>query len=132
MLGVGKLRRSAEKMTRPEFDPSAEPLPVKDLSYAELVEMITAIQDPHTGDEVISYYIDLIDCTLLGANVSDLIFWPNLWFRDEEMFDVEFTSEQIANYILAWTDRQLPGSEVITLPTIPPSKKDGPPSVIEL
>ena len=119
-------------MIRPEFNPADEPNVVADLTYAELIAMITAVGDPDTGDEVMSYYIGIIDCTLSGANVSDLIFWPNEWFNDKEMRHVDLSPAEIANYILSWTGRTLPGAEEVDLPTIPESKRSGPPPVIEL
>lgn len=119
-------------MIRPEWQSRDEPRAVDDLTYEELVAMITAISDPQTEDEIRAYYINLINCTLPGAQVSDLIFWPNKWFEDERMLHADLTPNEIANYLLAWTETRLPGSEAIHLPTIPDSKRSGPPRVIFL
>ncbi len=117
-------------MIRSEFNPKEEPYAVADLTYDELVEMITDVSDPDTDDEVCSYYAGIIECTLPGANLSDLIYWPNEWFNDEAKIDIDLSPTEIANYILAWTERKLEGSEEVTLPAIPASKRSGPPPVI--
>ena len=119
-------------MIRPDLNPADEPRAVDDLTYDELVAMIAAVCDPDTEEEINRYYVGIIDCTLPGASVSDLIFWPNEWFRDEEMLQVDLSPNEIANYVLAWTEKRLPGSEAIELPAIPESKRSGPPRVIEL
>ena len=119
-------------MIRPNFDPADEPRTINDLTYDELVAMIEAICDPNTDEEISGYYVGLIDCTLPGANVSDLIFCPDEWFRDKAKLNIDLSPIDVANYILAWTERRLLGDETIVLPTIPDSKRAGPPSVIEL
>jgi len=112
-------------MIRPEFDPKSEPRAINDLTYEELVEMIDDISDPDTDEETGSYYEGIIERTLPGANVADLILWPDDWFEDEAMAEVDLSPGDIANYILAWTGKRLPGSEKITLPEIPASKRSG-------
>jgi hypothetical protein len=122
------------KMTldRPEFNPENEPCAIKDLRYEELVGMIRVICDPESDEDLQSFYIEIIDASLPGADVSDLIFWPNIWFKDESKLHIELSVKEIANYVLAWTEKRLPGSENIELPEIPKSKKVGPPNVIQL
>lgn len=119
-------------MIRSNLNLNEEPRPIPGLRYDELVEMIRVISDPDSDEELQAYYIRVIDITLPGANVSDLIFWPNSWFNDEAMLSIELSEIEIANYILAWTKRRLPGSEDIELPDIPSSKLGGPPNIIEL
>lgn len=112
-------------MIRPEFDPKSEPRAINDLKYEELVEMIDVISDPDTDEETGSYYERIIELTLPGANVADLILWPDDWFQDEAMADVDLSPEDMANYILAVAGKRLRGSEKITLPEIPKSKRSG-------
>lgn len=112
-------------MIRPEFDPKSEPRAINDLKYEEFVEMIDVISDPDTDEETGSFYEGCIERTLPGANVADLILWPNDWFQDEAMAEVDLSPEDIANYILAWTEKSLRGSENVTLPKIPKSKRAG-------
>jgi hypothetical protein len=112
-------------MIRPEFDPKSAPRAIIDLKYDELVEMIDVISDPDTDEETGSYYEGIIELTLPGANVADLILWPHDWFQDETMADVDLSPEEIASYVLAWTEKKLRGSEKIKLPKIPKSKRKG-------
>lgn len=121
-----------QKMIWPDFDPSSEPRAVGDLTYAQLVSMVEAIRDPDTDEDIGEFYMETIERTLPGANVSDLIFWPNEWFRDEEMLHADMEASEIAAYLIAWTGKKLPGSEDVRLPTIPVSKRSGPPRAIEL
>jgi hypothetical protein len=94
--------------------------------------MIETICDPDTEEEISGYCMGLIDCTLPGANVSDLIFWPDEWFRDESKLNVDLSPIDVANYVLAWTERRLSGDEAVVFPTIPDSNRPGPQRVIEL
>lgn len=110
-------------MIRPDFNLDEEPRVIEDLRYGELVAMIEAICDPDIDEEVGFYYIQLIELTLPSAEVSDLIFWPHEWFQDREKREVDMEPDEIANYILAWTGKRLPGSESISLPSIPESKR---------
>lgn len=117
-------------MIRPDLNINSTPQALDDLTYAELVDMIEAISDPTTDDELSEVYVQTIEHTMPGAYVTDLIFWPNDWFLDEDMLDVDLASAEIAAYLMAWTDIRLPGSENIQLPEIPESKASGPPRVI--
>ncbi len=110
-------------MIRPEFNKTSAPRAVNNLTYGELVEMIDVISDPDTDEETGSYYEGIIELTLPGANVADLILWPHDWFQDKAMAEVDLSPEDIANYVLAWTGKRLPGSEKITLPKVPKSKR---------
>ena len=119
-------------MIRPEMDLKKNVKSIHNLTYSELVEMLKVICDPNYDEDIQSFYLETIDATLPGGNVSDLIFWPNLWFADEDMLDVEMEPFEIADYLLAWTGISLTGSENRKLPEIPKSKRDGLPPVIHL
>lgn len=110
-------------MIRPEFDPKSEPRAVNDLKFEELVEMIEVISDPDTDEETGGYFEGVIELTLPGARVADLILFPDDWFQDKTMVDVDLSSEEIAAYLLAATGKRLAGSEEITLPKIPASRR---------
>lgn len=112
-------------MIRPGLNVDDDPRPLADLTYAELVTMIETISEPDTDEELGDFYARLIECTLPGANVMELIFWPNEWFRAEENVEFDLSSSEMANYILALTKRPVIGSETIQLPAIPDSMKDG-------
>lgn len=110
-------------MIRPEFNVKAAPQAVHNLTFEELVEMIDVISDPDTDEETGGYYEQTIELTLPGSNVADLILWPDDWFQDDAMAQVDLSPAEIASYLLAWTGKQLKGSENITLPKIPQSKR---------
>ena len=116
------MRSSAEMMIRPELNVESVPSAVEDLEYHELVSMIEVISDPDTEDEVAGYYTEVLECTLPGAEISELILWPSEWFCDKAMSEVDLDSREIANYLLAWTGKTLAGSETVKLPPIPESK----------
>ena len=84
--------------------------------------MIEVISEPDTEDEVSGYYGELIECTLPGADVAELIYWPNEWFRNKKKVEIDLSSEEIANYLLAWTGVKVLGAERVELPVIPESK----------
>ncbi|MGJ8724000.1 MAG: hypothetical protein ACSHYB_05545 [Roseibacillus sp.] len=112
-------------MIRPEFNVESPPHAVEDLEYHELVAMIEVISDPDTEEEVAGYYGELIEMTLPGGEVADLILWPAEWFRDPKMLEVDLDETEIANYLLAWTGKKLVGAEMVELPEIPASKRAG-------
>ena len=116
---------SIDKMIRPEFDVEKAPHAIAGLKYEELVAMIEVVSDPETDEEIAGYYGELIECSLPGAGLADLLLWPEEWFGDEKMSEVDLSSEEIANYLLAWTGVQVIGSEVVILPEIPESKRSG-------
>ncbi len=110
-------------MIRPEFNAKSAPHAVNNLTYEEFVEMIDVISDPDTDEETGGYYEGIIELTLPGANIADLILWPDDWFQDDAMAEADLSPEEIANYVLAWTGKSLRGSEKVALPKIPKSKK---------
>ena len=113
------------KMIRTDFDVTEDPREFSDLTYEQLIQMIEAISDPETEEEVEGYYVGVIDCTLPGSEVTDLIFWPNEWFRDSQMSEIDLNAQEIANYLLAWSEKRLKGSEKVVFPEIPQSKREG-------
>ena len=113
-------------MIRPEFNVSEPPRAIEGFRYDELVAMIEFISDPDADEEVSEYYGELIECSLPGADVAELLLWPSEWFHDKKMADIDLTSEEIANYLLAWTGVRLIGSQEVTLPEIPESKRSAP------
>lgn len=110
-------------MDLPDLDPNGTPEPYPGLTYEELVAIIEAVLETEMSDDDVSFYLETVELTLPGADVEELLFWPGEWFRDESMSEVDLNEFEIANYLLAWTRRMLPGSEQITLPEIPESKE---------
>ncbi len=120
------------ELIRPDMNLSLPARAIADLTYAELVRMVEAILDTGTDGDVRSYYMAVIDATLPGAAVCDLIYHRHSWFRDDSYFDVGMSPTQMAAWLMAWTEKRLPGAEGVALPTIPESKRRGPPRVIFL
>ncbi|VXD04949.1 conserved hypothetical protein [Enterobacterales bacterium 8AC] len=85
-----------------------------DLTWRELIEVIDFICMAEGKESEQSYALALLEANF-NANPSDLIYWPNEWFEDEEMFHVDLTTEEIAGYLMAKSGRQLPGAPDIEL-----------------
>ena len=113
-------------MIRADLNPENPPHAIEGLTYEELVAMIEVLSDPDADEEVSGYYGELIECTLPGAEVADLILWPSEWFCDPRMAEVDLSSEEIAHYLLAWTGVKVIGTAGIKLPEIPESKRSAP------
>jgi hypothetical protein len=86
------------------------PALVPDLTYPELREVLRSMLDGELSEAVESYYLCWLGANLPGANVSDLIYWPNEWFKDESLLQVEFTPDQILAYARAKCGRIVPGA----------------------
>lgn len=71
---------------------------VPDLTYAELREVLLAVSNAELSEAVSSHFLHWLEVNLPGANVSDLIYWPNEWFKDEAMLHAELTPDQILAY----------------------------------
>ncbi len=119
-------------MSDHQSNTSKEPAAWVDLTYQDVVNHISWIRDPLTEEDAQIYYIGLIDSTFPGSNVDDLIFWPNHWFKDDGMLQVELSDEEVVRYLMAWTGKRLVGAESLELPPIPATKADTPPPVISL
>ena len=87
-----------------------------DLTYQEAVDYLERILDPATEDDFRIYFLNLLDSTFPGAEVSDLIYWPDYWFNDEDMLHVELSNETIVQYLMAWTGKRLIGAGKVELP----------------
>ena len=81
------------------------PALVPDLTYAELSAVLRSELDHELSGAVGSYYLEWLDVNLPGANISDLLYWPNQWFNDEAMLQVELTPDQFLAYAMARAGR---------------------------
>ena len=94
----------------PAFDPQ--------VTFEELVAVTRAIAEGEGGellDEAVqSYLMEVLDVNLLGAGISDLIYWPNHWFGDEDANpnDYELDYSQMVRYALLRSGREVPGCPV--------------------
>lgn len=83
---------------------------VPDLTYAELRDVLDEQVSVSLSEPEQHYYLDWLDANLPGANVSDLIYWPNEWFKNESLLQVEFTPDQILAYVMAKSGRSVTGA----------------------
>ncbi|EMB4323892.1 hypothetical protein RJ492_001645 [Pluralibacter gergoviae] len=101
----------AKNFTRNAFNRSQF---IQDLSWHELVQIIDFICSAEGKESDQQYALDLLEINF-DANPSDLIYWPNEWFKSEDMFNVDLTSEEIAGYLMAKSGRRLADAPVIAL-----------------
>lgn len=99
-----------------------EPAVVSDLTYAELRAVLESAAGNELSEAVASYYLNWLDVNLPGANVSDLLYWPNEWFGDESMLQVELTPDQMLAYAMAKSGRQFADAPDVPLPYPMPAK----------
>lgn len=74
---------------------------VVDLTWDELVQIISFVCNAEGKESEQSYALGLLEINF-DANPSDLIYWPNEWFQNEDMLHVDLTPEEIAGYLKIW------------------------------
>ena len=87
---------------------------VADLTWDELVQIISFVCNAEGKESEQSYALGLLEINF-DANPSDLIYWPNEWFQDEDMLHVDLTPEEIAGYLMARSGRLLSDAPQIDL-----------------
>lgn len=99
---------------------------VDDLSFEEACGAMAAVAQAKLSDAETGAVLDALELNFPGANVSDLVFWPNAWFGDESLLDVELTPEQLVGYASARSGRSLAGEPSdLELPHPVPTKRSG-------
>ncbi|VUC76231.1 Uncharacterised protein [Raoultella terrigena] len=94
---------------------------VADLTWDELVQIIRFVCSAEGKESEQSYALGFLEKNF-DANPSDLIYWPNEWFQDEDMLHVDLTPKEIAGYLMAKSGRLLSDAPQIDLRyPIPPS-----------
>ncbi len=98
-----------------------QPSFVADLTYAELREVLTAVSgDLPEAD--LSFYLRWLDANLPDANMTELIFRPDRWFKNDNLFHAAMTYDQLLAYAMAKSGRRIPGApENVSLPYPIPS-----------
>lgn len=86
----------------------------EDYTWDELVQTINCICDPKSKESEQNFALSLLEKNFHG-NPSDLIFWPDHWFKNPDMLHVELTSEEIAGYLMARSGRLLADAPEIHL-----------------
>lgn len=72
---------------------------VPDISREELGEIVRRIQENPGGESETDFYLALLQANVPYRGVSGLIFWPNLYFGDEDVSRT-LTPEQIVEIAL--------------------------------
>ncbi|EFA3963167.1 hypothetical protein E2P50_20905, partial [Escherichia coli] len=70
----------------------------EDFTWEELVQTISCVCDQKSNESEKIFALLLLEKNFHG-NPSDLIFWPDEWFQDPDMLDVELSVEEIACYL---------------------------------
>lgn len=100
---------SAKEFTRSAFNQVKY---INDLTYSELVSVIQFICNAEGKESEHSYALNLLKVNFKGFS-SDLIYWPDEYFKTEDVDDL--SSEEIAAYLMKKANRLLPGSPTIEL-----------------
>jgi len=108
-----------------------EPSFDKDVVYSEALAVLDAVSTAAVSESECDYYLGWLKAQFPGANLSDLIYWPDEWFGDASLFrdasgafkpEAQLSSNQILAYAMAKSGRELPGSpKDVTLPFPMPS-----------
>jgi hypothetical protein len=99
------------------------PVMVSDLTYSEAKEVVTVVSTAKLPEAMLNHFIEWLEVNFPNGNITNLIYWPNHWFGDESMLQVELTPDQILAYAMAKSGRRLPGAPAnVPMPyPIPPS-----------
>jgi hypothetical protein len=90
---------------------------VADLTYAELRAVLEGVRSATIPKPEDWYFVRWLEENFTGGNISDLIYWPNDWFRDDALLHLELTHDQILAYAMAKSGRRLPDApEDVPLP----------------
>lgn len=111
--------KSTDKATfvREALAPVAEFVP--NLEYDEARAVLEEVVTARLSEADSTFYLKWLEAQFPGANVSDLIYWPDAWFGDPSLFrdeggafkpDAELSHEQMLAYAMARSSRQLPGA----------------------
>lgn len=104
----------------------SDPVPqyLADITFDEMKDVLDSVIEVKLEEDEISYYLDLLEVNLPGSNISDLIYWPNSWFGEDEGIEIELSTEQILMYAVKRSGRQLAGTPSdIALPKPVPDRK---------
>ncbi|MFO0905201.1 MAG: hypothetical protein U0939_19495 [Pirellulales bacterium] len=95
------------------------PRKVDDLKYREALAVLKAMLEEGLTSAKQTYYLEWLEVQFPGANMSDLIYWPDEWFDDPSYVrnpdgsfnpDAQLTLDQLLAYAQAKSGRQLRGA----------------------
>lgn len=73
---------------------------VPDVSRDELIEIVRRISVGEGAESDTHFYVGLLQANLPGVQISDLIFYPELFFNDKSYAHREMTPEEIVDAAL--------------------------------
>lgn len=85
-----------------------------DFTWDELIQTLHCVSDAKSKESEQNFALALLAKNFDG-NPSDLIFWPDEWFQNPDMFHVELTTEEVASYLMARSGRHLADAPEIEL-----------------
>lgn len=85
-----------------------------DFSWQELQQVIDCVRDAEGTEAQQDFALRLLEANFTG-NPSDLIFWPDEWFANPDLLQVELTTEELAGYLMSRSDRWLADAPEIEL-----------------
>ena len=99
-------------------------------SSVAVLDAVATAAIPHSG---VFYYLAWLEAQFPGANMNDLIYWPDEWFGDASLFrdkngafkpESNLTNDQLLAYAIAKSGRKLPGApKDVALPFPMPGAK---------
>ncbi len=116
---AAEFRGYAGAMTQEEFAKGAllpAPTFVADLTWSEARAVIESVASASLDVPVMDFFVRWLEVQFAGANVSDLIFWPDLWFGDRDAGRHAFTPDELLQALVSRTGRTLPEAREVTLP----------------
>lgn len=100
---------SAKEFTRIAFNHCKY---IEDLTYGELISIIDFICSAEGEESEQSYALNLLEENF-DANPSDLIYWPDEWFNNDEVDDL--STAEIAAYLMEKSNRKLSDAPLVEL-----------------
>lgn len=110
-----------------------EPSFDKDATYSDALAVLDAVSTAAVPEAEIGYYLGWLEAQFPGANMNNLIYWPDEWFGDASLFrdangafkpESELSNAQVLAYAMAKSGRRLPGApKDVSLPFPVPREK---------
>lgn len=87
-----------------------------DLSFHEAKQIIEFISTAQGNEALQGYALSLIELNFSEPGASDLFYYPEYWFKNDSMADVNLTYDEILGYLMKKSGRWLPDAPEIDLP----------------
>lgn len=98
------------------------PVKISDLTYEEIFSVFDAVLSGDLTEPELSYYLSWLDVNFPNSNISDLIYWPDQWFNDEKLLQLELSTEQIIAYAMIASTREFDEVPKVELPLPVPNR----------